>query len=156
MAVDGVLQDIEKTHTAWCNLPEPYTGDLRGVDPHQCGDVTNKAAWYTARSRTERGRGPRDQPINEVEMASLVYSWDESPSIPADSIPRSAFQSGHSLWDRVVWRLQMLTGPGALALRPDLWRYHTVLALVKNGGRFDIPKCRLIFVKIILQETLLA
>ena len=158
MIVDGVLQDTEGTHTAWCNLLESQTGDLRGVDPDRRLDVTNRAAQYTTRARAERGHGPKDQPISEVETASLVYSWDESPSLPADLIPRAAFQSGHSLWDRVVWRLQMLTGPGAMALRPNLWRYNTLLALLKKGDRFDITNYRLIFVKIqmgLLQEALL-
>ena len=119
MTVAGITLGRLETHTAWCDLLKAQPGDPAEMDPEVRRDLEKRVVQYVARARAERGKGPCDSRITQPETSAIIHDWDPSPSMPGDLIPRAAYHANHTLWLELVWNLQLLTGPGALALRPD-------------------------------------
>ena len=159
MKTGDVRLGPDATHQAWCVQLANQSGDHQGLDLRLHTAINTQARQHTARARAHIGQGRYDSPVGRTEMQSIVCKWDDSPSMPADLTPRAAFQCSHALWNLCVWLLQRITGPGGLAIRPDLWRLATLLAIHKRGPPDQMDNFRLIFVKIqmgLLQETILS
>ena len=159
MRKGGNMMSEEATHQAWCDAVGNQSGDLSDIDEAYRQDISNRAAQYTAKAMSERGTGPLDSSLKQQEVGSITESWDASPSIPADLLPRTLFKCRHAGWDYAVWQLQLLTSSHDLALRPALWRYSTLLAVHKRGETDWIEHYRLIFVKVqmgLLQQAILS
>ncbi len=79
--------------------------------------------------------------------------------MPADLVPKAALQCQVAEWQRLIWQMQRLCGPGALARRPDIWGLATLLAIYKRGVATLIESYRLSFVKVqmaLMQESMLS
>ena len=100
------------------------------------------------RARAERGKDQQDQQLTEAEAARAIDAWDESPSLPADLIPRSAYMHRGTIYRKVAWPLVKWSGPGALAIRPARWQHSVLLGIYKKGDKRVTANFRMIFVRI--------
>ena len=88
----------------------------------------------------------------------MIDGWRDSAAVTPDLLPRIVFTLRVAAWDDTVWALQRLCGPGALALRPRLWRCRFLGTSYKKGPWASPASYRLLCVMGqmgLLQEGLL-
>ena len=84
--------------------------------------IQQRVSSCLGRAEANAGKGLFDGPILQCEVSSAINAWDKSPALPPDWITRAAFTAAHDGWDKLVWKIIALTGPGVLAARPRRWR----------------------------------
>ena len=147
-----------ETHAGWCAQLQNQSVWDGQVDEDLAARTKRCRVSYVAQARAKRGRGGSDRPVLQPEVDRLVQGWDDSGTIPSDLVPRAPCKCGALKWDKLLWQLMRLLGPGGLAVRPYLWRLAAMVALFKKGNAAAIPSFRLIMVESqlgLLQEGLL-
>jgi len=148
----------KETHEAWrAQLLAQSEWSVQG-DPAMETVIKQRLAYWDAHIPQFRGTGPRDAMILPAEVAEVVVGWRPSPGVPTNALTRAAFKAGCRAWDAAVACLQILVGPGALAVRPRRWRRAVLFTDFKGGEAAGIENFRLIYNKVqmgLLQESLL-
>ena len=123
----------ESAHKEWCRAfvnqsswPNNWALDVHEHITHEC-KVQNPRSW------SKRGKGSLDQTVTAVETQHVLQNWDRSRATTPDLIPRAAYTVMSKAWGDVCFLLVKLTGPGCLALKPDLWRRSLVVPKHKQG-----------------------
>ena len=153
----GLLTE-EGTHQKWREQLMEQSDWGNHYDAHCHADIEHRVRARVSQARGSRGQGMYDGPITQPETDGVINDWDTSPAMPADLVPRAAFTCAGPAWRRATWLLQKLVGPGALAMRPRLWRYAALFVLYKKGDPSLVGNFRMLFVKAqmgLLQEGLL-
>lgn len=123
MLVDGIVASGIDTHAAWRKQVLAQS-DITGRLQHEAWHKTKeRTRAVTQQARGQLGDGRFDQHVTETETLLVMRKWDRSPSLPADLVPRVAFTCEEPGWWEVTWLCQRICGPGALARRPNLWRW---------------------------------
>ena len=102
MKVGGVMKNVDDTHEVWCGMLRGQSGDLSDLEPSLVTSNVGMARQLTARAKAARGAGTFDAKVTQCETDGIIRSWDDSPSVPADLIPRAAYQTGDWHWHRVA------------------------------------------------------
>ena len=154
----GRLLEIDESHAAWRSRLQQQCvpGRVFNLEYHRAvlvayGRMREDVAHHI-------GSGQRDEDLTQPELVHIVHSLDQSKAMPPDLLPRAAYKAGHELFNRLVWQLQRLAGPGKLASRPQLWRWAVLFTRFKKGDPLLAEAYRLIFIKAqmgLLQESLL-
>ncbi len=122
LMINGSHASLEDSHRAWCyqvsaqrEWPNPYHAEYDVL-------VRSRVQCAVGRHRTSRGHSKMDAPVSQPEVARVVADLGHSSATTPDLVPRVLFQLDDACWDRLVWLIQRILGPGALALRPKFWR----------------------------------
>ena len=154
---DGLMDEAE-THAKWCTQLKDQSNWGVGYDGRHHAAIEYRIAARSSGALFSRGRGEFDQPVSDLECREVVNSWDASNAMPPDLVPRAAYQCFKEEWWELLWRVQYLMGPSALAVRPALWRLASLFVLYKRGDPALPENFRMLFVKTqmgLLQEGIL-
>ena len=159
MRFEGKWLDEEGTHAAWKKVisNQSLFPNAFYVDFHK--EVLHKHGCNYGRAVVGRASGCFDSAITSAEIDAQTTAWDNSPAVPPDLIPRVVYKLEHPAWQSLVRILIMLTGPGALAFRPQRWKYAFLWTKHKKKSAYDIENFRRLWIRVqmgLLQEAVLA
>ena len=113
-------------------------------DFHQI--IERKAAGILGMELRAVGKDPADVPISQSDWLLSTASWESSPAITPDLLPRCLFEVPVEGWSICAWLCMRLCGPACLAVRPEVWRWKRIKANYKKGPSDCAASYRLITV----------
>ncbi|CAK0815216.1 unnamed protein product [Prorocentrum cordatum] len=158
LVVDSVVLSRAESHEAWRRQLVQQSVPSQPCPPDATAQVSDYCRRLLRDARASIGRGWADAPIVQQEVFRVVDNWDSSSATTPDLLPRVVFQLHLQVWDDTAWALQLLMGPGVLALRPRLRRARVLGTAYKRGPWIASSSFRLLCIVCqhgLLQEGLL-